>query len=401
MMIDLSVNFCDIKSPNPFWLASGPATNTAKQVERAFDMGWGGAVWKTFGITTKNVSPRYASIDYFGYQMMGINNIELITDRSTKENLYDIMRVKKRFPKNPLIASLMVESKRSSWHKIVREAEDAGVDGLELNFSCPHGMSEHGMGSAVGQVPKYTKIITGWVKEVAKTPVIVKLTPNVTDITKIGLAACKGGADGLSLINTITSIIGVDLDTLEPKPTVGGFSTYGGYAGPAIKPIALHLVSKIASHPKIRVPISGIGGISEWRDAVEFILLGATTVQVCTAVMHYGFGIVKDLIGGLSKWMKEKGYKRIEDFRGKTLERIKVWSELDLNYKVIARINSKKCNSCLKCYIACRDTINQSIRLQKDNHKPQVIKRKCIGCGLCAIVCPIENCVTLVPVDII
>src|SRR5215472_8187170 len=224
-MADLRVNFCGIESPNPFWLASGPPTNTAGQVMRAFDAGWGGAVWKTIGEPIVNTTSRYGGIDYNGSKMMGFNNIELISDRPIDDNVREIAEVKKRYTKNLVIASLMVESKREAWHNIVRRVEDAGADALELNFGCPHGMSERGMGSSVGQVTEYTEMITGWVKEAAKTPVIVKLTPNVTDITRVALAAQKGGADAVSLINTINSIMGVDLESFSPAPNVGGASS--------------------------------------------------------------------------------------------------------------------------------------------------------------------------------
>src|SRR5882672_2319563 len=250
-MADLRMKVCGIESPNPFWLASGPPTNTAGQVMRAFDAGWGGAVWKTIGEPIVNTSSRYGGIDYNGSKMMGFNNIELISDRPIETNLREITDVKKRYPKHLVIASLMVESKRKTWHDIVRRAEDAGSDALELNFGCPHGMSERGMGSSVGQVPDYTEMITAWVKEAAKTPVIVKLTPNVTDVTRVARAAEKGGADAVSLINTVNSLMGVDLETFSSQPNVGGKSAHGGYCGPAIKPIALHMVSSVARAVKI------------------------------------------------------------------------------------------------------------------------------------------------------
>ncbi len=299
-MADLRTNFAGIQSPNPFWLASGPPTNTYGQVARAFDQGWGGAVWKTIGEPIINVFSRYGSVDLGPTRMMGFNNIELISDRPIAENLKEIAEVKRNYPKHAVIASLMVESKRETWHEMVKQTQDTGADGIELNFGCPHGMSERGMGSAVGQVPDYTCQIVEWVKEVATIPVIVKLTPNVTDITYIARAAVKGGADALSLINTINSIVGVDLSTFEPQPSVAGKSSHGGYCGPAVKPIALHLVSAVAADPAVKIPISGIGGIASWRDAAEFIALGAGSLQVCTAVMHYGFRIVEDLIDGLS-----------------------------------------------------------------------------------------------------
>ncbi len=221
---------------------------------RAFDAGWGGAVWKTIGEPITNVSSRYSSIDWNGQRMMGLNNIELISDRPIEVNLREIAEVKRRYPKHVVIASLMVESKRDAWHDIVKRAEDAGADGLELNFGCPHGMSERGMGSAVGQVPEYCQQITEWVKEVARTPVIVKLTPNITDIRMPARAAKRAGADALSAINTINSITGIDLDTFEPRPKVDGKSSHGGYCGPAVKPIALNMVQQVMSRPRSRAP---------------------------------------------------------------------------------------------------------------------------------------------------
>src|SRR5450755_4748807 len=256
-MADLTTLFANkIRCPNPFWLASGPPANCGDQVMRAFDAGWGGAVWKTLGEPIVNVSSRYSSVDWNGQRMMGFNNIELITDRPLDTNLREISEVKKRYPAHAVIASLMVESKREAWRRIVQQVEDAGADGLELNFGCPHGMSERGMGSAVGQVPEYTELITSWVKEVARTPVLVKLTPNITDIRMVGRAAREGRADGLSAINTINSITGIDLDTLTPRPDVGGKSSHGGYCGPTVKPIALNMVQQIASDPEVQLPIS-------------------------------------------------------------------------------------------------------------------------------------------------
>src|SRR2546423_1392345 len=279
-MADLRTNFAGIESPNPCWLASGPPTNTYGQVAKAFDEGWGGAVWKTIGEPIINVFSRYGSVDLGQNRMMGFNNIELISDRPIAENLKEIAEVKRNYPKHAVIASLMVESKRESWHAMVKQTEDTGADGIELNFGCPHGMSERGMGSAVGQVPEYTCMITEWVKEVATVPVMVKLTPNVADVAALGRAAVNGGADAISLVNTINSIMGVDLDTFAPRPSVAGQGSHGGFCGPAIKPVALYMVATVAGDPKIHVPVSGIGGIQAWQDAVEFLLLGARSVQV-------------------------------------------------------------------------------------------------------------------------
>ncbi len=409
-MPDISIDFCGVRSPNPFWLASGPPTNTAYQIMNAFDAGWGGAVWKTIGEPIINTSSRYGSIDYKNERMIGFNNIELISDRPTEVNLREITEVKKRFPKHTVIASLMVDSTQQAWHDIVRRAEDAGADLLELNFGCPHGMSERGMGAAVGQVPDYCTMITRWVKEVARTPVIVKLTPNVTDISFMAAAARAGGADAVSLVNTFNSIVGIDLNDYSPRPNVGGFGSHGGYCGPAVKPIALHMVSSVAKNPKVNIPISGIGGIANWQDAVEFMLLGSTSVQVCTAAMHYGFRIVNDMIEGLDQYLADKGFASAMDVVGKAVNRVRDWGDLDLNYQIIAKIDAQKCIGCNLCYIACEDGAHQCITSQtrpagdlRDSlparHVPHIIEEECVGCNLCALVCPVPNCITMHQVE--
>ncbi len=437
-MPTLKNNFCGIPCLNPFWLASAPPTNCGEQIMRAFDAGWGGAVWKTIGEPVTNVSSRYSSIDWEGKRMMGFNNIELISDRPTITNLREIAEVKRRYPKHVVIASLMVRSERAAWHEIVSQVEDAGADGLELNFGCPHGMSERGMGSAVGQVPEYTERITSWVKEKARTPVIVKLTPNITDIRVPARAAKRAGADALSAINTINSITGIDLDTLEPRPMVDGKSSHGGYCGPAVKPIALNMVQQVQSDPESTLPTSGIGGIGTWRDAAEFLLLGCGNLQVCTAVMHYGYRIVEDLADGLLEWMQSKGYETIEDFRGLSLPNVREWKNLNLNYKVVAHIHEDLCIGCQLCYTACWDGAHQCIHTDRAEPAPnltrtpamaaaesarqismtpipkldlsgpgsnssvtplgripRVDKHHCVGCNLCSLVCPVENCITM------
>jgi len=410
-MPDLSVYFCGVHSPNPFWLASGPPTNTAYQVMKAFDAGWGGAVWKTIGDPIINTASRYGSIDYKHERMIGLNNIELISDRPIETNFREISEVKKRFPTNTVVASLMVESRRETWHEIMRRAQDSGADLVELNFGCPHGMSERGMGAAVGQVPEYTTMITMWVKEVATIPVIVKLTPNVTDVAHMAHAARQGGADGVSLVNTFNSLVGVDLDTYAPRPNVGGYGSHGGYCGPSVKPIALHMVSSVAKHPKVGLPISGIGGIANWQDAVEFILLGATSVQVCTAAMHYGFRIVEDMIDGLSQYLEGKGFSSVTDLIGKSADRIRDWGDLDLNYKIVARIDPKLCIGCNLCYIACEDGAHQCITAAErprgdlrdgeiPQHVPRILEDECVGCNLCALVCPVPGCITMEQIDV-
>src|ERR1700752_3045491 len=284
-MADLRSNFIGIKSPNPFWLASAPPTDKEFNVARAFKAGWGGVVWKTLGEDPPpvNVSSRYGALHYNDDKMIGFNNIELITDRPLEINLREIKQVKRDWPDRALVVSLMVPCEEQAWKAILPVVEDTGADGIELNFGCPHGMSERGMGSAVGQVPEYVEMVARWCKQHSRLPVIVKLTPNITDIRMPARAAKQAGADALSAINTINSITGIDLDTLEPRPNVDGKSSHGGYCGPAVKPIALNMVQQVMSDPEAALPMSGIGGIASWRDGAEFILLGAGTVQVCSA----------------------------------------------------------------------------------------------------------------------
>lgn len=393
-MPTLTANLAGIVSPNPFWLASAPPTNSGYQIMKAFDAGWGGAVWKTLGVPIVNVSSRYGGVNYKGQRLIGLNNIELISDRPLADNLREIEEVKKYFPNNAVIASLMVNTKEE-WHQIVKDVQNAGADGIELNFGCPHGMCERGMGSAVGQNPIALETIVRWVMEAAKIPVIVKLTPNITDVTEPARAARKGGANAISLINTIQSVVGIDLDTFTPYPIVDGQSTNGGYCGPAVKPIALNMVKNCALDPNVGLPISGIGGVETWRDAVEHLLLGASNVQVCTAVMHYGFGIVREMIAGLEDFMRQKGFTHLTDFIGKSLPRTKHWEELNLNYKVVANINAQKCIGCQLCYTACEDGAHQAIALPAEGRVPSIIEENCVGCNLCSLVCPVEQCITM------
>ncbi len=403
-MADLRCSFAGIKSPNPFWLASAPPTDKEYNVARAFKAGWGGAVWKTLGEEgppVVNVTSRYGALEVGGQRMVGFNNIELITDRPLEVNLREIKQVKRDWPDRALVVSLMVPCTEEAWKKILLAVEDTGCDGVELNFGCPHGMSERGMGSAVGQVPEYIEMVTRWCKRHTRMPVLVKLTPNVTNILGPARAAKQGGADAVSLINTVNSVMSVDLDLMAPTPTVDGKGTHGGYCGPAVKPIALYMVAEIARDRECAgLPISGIGGIATWRDAAEFLALGAGSVQVCTAAMHYGFKIVDDMIDGLGNWMDDKGHADLTSVVGRAVPNLTDWQYLNLNYQLTARIDQAKCIKCGLCHIACEDTSHQAIRDVRSNgqRRFEVIDADCVGCNLCMHACPVPGCIDMVEV---
>ena len=400
-MADLTTEFLGIKSPNPFWLASAPPTDKEYNVRRAYEAGWGGVVWKTLGAEGPPVvnvnGPRYGVIHGADRRVLGLNNIELITDRPLETNLEEITRVKKDYPDRALIVSIMVPCEEEAWKAILPKVEATGADGIELNFGCPHGMSERGMGAAVGQVPEYIEMVTRWCKQYYSKPVIVKLTPNITDVRIPAAAAKRGGADAVSLINTINSIVAVDLDSMSPMPSIDGKGSHGGYCGPAVKPIAMSMVSEIARAPDTAgLPISGIGGVTTWRDAAEFITLGCGNVQVCTAAMTYGFKVVQEMISGLSEWMDEKGHTSIQDFMGAAVPNTTDWKYLNLNYIAKAEISQDDCISCGRCFAACEDTSHQAIDMS-DDRVFTVKDDECVACNLCVEVCPIDGCITMVP----
>ncbi len=397
-MADLTSEFLGIKSPNPFWLASAPPTDKEYNVVRAFKAGWGGVVWKTLGAEGPPIvnvnGPRYGAVWGADRRLLGLNNIELITDRPLEANLREIKQVKRDWPDRAMVVSLMVPCDEESWKAILKRVEDTEADGVELNFGCPHGMSERGMGSAVGQVPEYIEMVTRWVKTHSRMPCIVKLTPNITDIRKPAEAAKRGGADAVSLINTISSITSVDLDNFSPEPSIDGKGAHGGYCGPAVKPIALNMVAEIARDPALAdLPISGIGGVTTWRDAAEFLALGAGNVQVCTAAMTYGFGIIKELTAGLSLYLDQKGMT-LEQLQGRAVPNVTDWQYLNLNYVTKARIDQDLCIKCGRCFAACEDTSHQAISMSPDRVF-DVIDEECVACNLCVNVCPVENCITM------
>ena len=397
-MADLKSEFVGIKSPNPFWLASAPPTDKEYNVRRAFEAGWGGVVWKTLGIDPPVVNvngPRYGAIYGADRRLLGLNNIELITDRPLAVNLQEIKSVKRDYPDRAMVVSLMVPCEEEPWKFILPLVEETGADGVELNFGCPHGMSERGMGAAVGQVPEYIEMVTRWVKASTRMPVIVKLTPNIADIRKPAEAAQRGGADAVSLINTINSITSVDLDLFAPEPTIDGKGAHGGYCGPAVKPIALNMVAEIARDAGLaKLPISGIGGVTTWRDAAEFMALGAGNVQVCKAAMTYGFKIVEEMISGLSEYMDKKGMTSVDQLVRKAVPNVTDWNQLNLNYVAKAKINEDLCISCGRCFAACEDTSHQAIAMSEDRTF-SVIDEECVACNLCVNVCPVEDCITM------
>ena len=398
-MADLRSEFAGIKSPNPFWLASAPPTDKEYNVRRAYEAGWGGVVWKTLGEAgppVVNVSgPRYGAIWGADRRLLGLNNIELITDRPLEVNLREIKQVKRDYPDRALVVSLMVPCEEEPWKNILKAVEETEADGVELNFGCPHGMAERGMGSAVGQVPEYIEMVTRWVKQHSRMPCIVKLTPNITNILYPAEAAKRGGADAVSLINTINSITSVNLDTFTPEPTIDGLGAHGGYCGPAVKPIALNMVAEIArSANTAGLPISGIGGITTWRDAAEFMALGAGNVQVCTAAMTYGFKVVQEMISGLSQWMDEHGIASVDEVVGRAVPKVKDWKDLNLNYVTKAVIDEDLCIKCGRCYAACEDTSHQAIEMGEDRTF-RVKDEECVACNLCVNVCPVESCITM------
>lgn len=404
-MSDLGCTIAGIASINPFWLASAPPTDKKYNVERAFRAGWGGAVWKTLGADPPvvNVSSRYGVHRDHAGRPIGINNIELISDRPLEVNLREIEEMRREWPDRVIIGSIMAVMEEAAWKTLAVQVANTGVQGLELNFGCPHGMCERGMGSAIGQAPTLVEQATRWVVEATGLPVFAKLTPNVTDITIPAEAAMAGGARGLALINTINSLTSIDLDAMAPTPVVDGQGTHGGYCGEAVKPIALNMVSEIGRNPALSgMAISGIGGIASWRDAAEFIALGAGCVQVCTAAMLYGFRIVEDMQDGLSRFMREKGYAQIEDFRGRALRNVVDWNSLNMNFDTKAFIRPEACIGCGRCFIACEDTSHQAIRISEAPGGARlftVINDDCVGCNLCQHVCPVSDCIEMRPVD--
>ena len=334
-MADLSIIVDGLKMPNPFVIASGPPGTNANVIGKAFAEGWGAVICKTVSLDASkviNVEPRYGRLRAAGSnEIIGWENIELISDRPFATWIQEFKQIKDRHPDRVLIASIMEEYRKDAWVEIVERCQDAGVDAFECNFSCPHGLPERRMGSAMGENPEILEEVCGWVMEAAKVPVWAKMTPNVTHIEDPSRAALKAGCQGISAINTIRSVIGVNLQTLRPEPAVEGFTTPGGYSCKAVLPIALRMCMEIAQVIRKEFPgrtLSGIGGVETGNDAAQFILLGADTVQVCTGVMKMGYACVKPMCEQLAKFMEQHGFGSISEFKGHSLKYFTTHAEL-------------------------------------------------------------------------
>lgn len=386
-MADLSLVFAGMRFLNPFMLASAPPTRTAEMIKRAFAAGWGGAVTKTITLEpTRDVQPRLQAYRY-GKRLIGMENVELISRLSVEEWRHEIADIKAAYPDRPLWASIMAPPVKEKWRRLAKTIQESGADALEINVSCPHGMPDRSMGAFIGQDATMTGDVVSWVREAVRMPIVVKLTPNVTDIASIAIAAKKNGADALSAINTVSGIVGVDLETLNPLPDVGGFSAYGGYSGPGVKPIALRCVAQIVKATGL--PVSGIGGISEWEDAAEFAAMGAGTIQIGSAAMWKGFELIKDLMRGLNDYLDRKGFVNLEPLRGAALAKIVDFAKMPEDRLVRAQAG-ESCNGCLQCVVACTDGGFQAISGQR-GEPVSIDAAKCDGCGLCAMVCPLHS----------
>jgi len=396
---DLSIKMCGVTFPNPFMLSSSPVSNTAEMVGRAFDAGFGGAVFKTVvDDKTKIIhpSPRMAGYDYGDKQLVGLQNVEQVSDRTLKDNLADIRFLKKHWPKHIVIVSIMGFCEEE-WEYLARVCEDAGADLLELNFSCPH-MTVEGSGMKVGQAFELVERFTAAAKRGAKVPVLAKLTSNVTEITEPALHAKQGGADGVTAINTVRALTGVGLDDYVPKPNVGGLGTPSGYSGPSIKPIGLKCVTELAQHPDLNLPISGCGGVETWIDAVEYMLLGASTIQITTGVIHYGQRIVEEICEGLSDFMDDKGYKRVDQIVGQALPNTQSTDAFDLSIQGVTDYHLERCVGCGQCYIVCQDAGGQGLGWDADTRRPIPDDDTCLSCMVCSFVCPVDGVIHYRPV---
>ncbi|WP_252235666.1 NAD-dependent dihydropyrimidine dehydrogenase subunit PreA [Clostridium sp. CH2] len=386
---DLSIEFCGVKCENPFFLSSSPVGNCYEMCAKAFEAGWGGVMFKTIGFFMPNeVSPRFDSLRKEATSFVGFKNMEQISDHPLQQNLDDLRRLKENYPTKIVVASIMGENEKE-WEDLAKLVTEAGADMIECNFSCPQ-MTSHEMGSDVGQNPELVKKYCEATRRGTNLPILAKMTPNIGDMSVPAIASMEGGATGLATINTIKSITGININSMTAKPVVNAKSSVSGYSGKAVKPIALRFIYELAKNEKLKgVPISGIGGIETWEDALEFILLGSSNLQVTTSVMQYGYRVVEDMISGLSHFMDENGFEKLEDMVGIAIKNIIPAEDLDREYIVYPKVDEEKCLGCGRCYISCYDGAHQAIKWNAEERKPEVNKDRCVGCHLCALVCPV------------
>ncbi len=385
-MATLQTKVLGIDFENPFLLASAPPTAKIESIDKAFSLGWGGAVFKT--ITPDNLemieaSQRYATWKQ-GNKVCGFENIELLSHLTVQQWLDGIKFLRQKHPTKVQIASIMAPVVKEEWQNLVKTFNNSAIDAFELNFSCPHGMPEKGIGMAIGTHPEVSATITRWVKEVAEKPVFVKLSPNVSNIVEIAKAVEDAGADGLAAINTVQSLMGVDLDTFEPMPNVNGKTTFGGYSGMAVKPIGLRCVAQIRQHSNL--PILGIGGISNWHDAAEYITLGADVVQVCTEVMVNGYGIINAMKKGLLQYLEAKGFNSPSDLKNLAIKNLSAHETLPKSTQVYPHIDDNICVKCGKCITICDESEHSALSFE--NGTIRVERNSCVGCSLCSHICP-------------
>ena len=377
----LAITFCGIQCENPFFLASSAVCTNYEMVARAFDAGWAGVFYKTIcKQDIREVSPRFDAVKS-DTRFAGFRNMEQLSDNPYEVDFDILRRLKQDYPTKVVVASIMGQSEEE-WAELAQMAEAAGCDAVELNFSCPQ-MRLAGMGSDVGQNPELVTFYTAYVKRSVKIPVIAKMTPNITQINNPAMGAYFAGADAISAINTIKSV------TMSHEAEVSGKQTLSGYSGPAVKPVALRHILEMAMNPIMKnVHLSGIGGIETWRDALEFIQLGCRNVQVCTAVMEYGYRIIDDLTLGLQNYMAEHAIERLDDLVGSELKNFALPSDLDRDTIVYPKIDRERCIGCGRCYVSCMDGGHQAIAFDHDTRQPRLLGQKCVGCHLCRLVCP-------------
>ena len=385
-MASLKTSVLGIEFENPFLLASAPPTASIESIDKAFEMGWGGAVLKTItpdDLEMIEASPRYTSLKEKN-KVIGFQNIELLSHKTVDYWCDGIRYLKEKHPTKVIIASIMSPVDRKCWHNLVYRLNKTPIDAYELNFSCPHGMPEKGIGMAIGTTTEISTLITGWVKDVATKPVFVKLTPNVTDITRISKAVERANADGFAAINTVQGFMGINLDTLEPNLSIDGQTTYGGCSGEIVRPIGLRCVAQIRQSSDL--PILGMGGISTWQDAVQYFAVGSDAVQICTEVMINGYGIINGLTKGLLNYLEEKGMNNVSELKNIAIEKITAHNDLNKKYLVNPKIDKEKCVSCGKCVKICSESEYNALSMCEKEIK--LDKDKCQGCSLCSIACP-------------